>query len=106
VPPRVGDDRDGVVVDLHRAFHTRPLGDRRRVEAHQLAAVNRALPDRGIEHAGELQVDRVLLAAVELSAVSRRWSGLPATFQLRGSLSLIEFGSGGGSLAASAATFP
>ncbi len=59
MPPGVGDDGDGAVVDPHHlldAFHAHDLGF---VEAFQLAAEHRAILDRGIEHARQLDVDAV-----------------------------------------------
>ena len=59
VPPGVGDDSDGAVVDpdhLLDALHARDFGF---VEALQLAAEYRTILDRGIEHARQLDVDAV-----------------------------------------------
>jgi len=47
-----------------------------------------------------------ILLPSSLSAVSSRLSGLPAIFQYFGSFSLMDFGSGGVSFAAAAATSP
>ena len=58
------------------------------VEALHLAAEHRAILDRGVEHARQLEVDAVDLSCRStLSAVSSRFSGLPAIFQSFGSLS-------------------
>ena len=58
-------------------------------------------------HVGVLwtSIENVLLP-FNFSAVSSRFIGLPATFQLFGSLSVMLFGSGGDSFAAAAATLP
>ena len=66
MPPRIGDDGDGRVVDLDDAAHAGPAGDLRLVVASELAAEHRALLDRGTEHAGLLDVDRVHETAVQL----------------------------------------
>ncbi len=55
-----------VIADAHRALHARHLRDGVVVEARQLAAVHRARLDRRAQHAGQLEVDRVDEAAVEL----------------------------------------
>ena len=59
VPPGVGDDGDRGVADPHHlldALHAVDLGF---VEALQLAAEHRAILDRGVEHARQLDVDAV-----------------------------------------------
>ena len=66
VPPGVGHDRDGGVLHLHDLLDAGHLGDLRVVEAHHLGAEHRRILDGGVEHAGQLHVDRVDLRAVEL----------------------------------------
>jgi len=106
VPPGVGDHCDGGILHLHDLLDARHFGDLRLVEADELGAEDRRVLDRGVEQPGELHVDREHLRALSLSAVSRRLSGLPAIFQLFGSLSLMSFGSGGVTFAAAAAILP
>src|SRR5881396_1138419 len=65
-PPGVGNDCDRPVVHLDRAAHAGHLRDLGLVEAHQLAAVHRAGLDRGAQHARQLEIDRIDLAAVQL----------------------------------------
>ena len=106
LPPGVGDHRDGGIAGLHDLLHARHAGDLGGVEALELAAEHRALLDRRAQHSGHLEVDGVLHACRStLSAVSSRFSGLPAIFQSFGSLSLTA-SSGGSSLAAASATLP
>src|SRR5262249_51448292 len=59
LPPAVGDDRDGIVFDLHNLLHVVVAGDLGGVEAFHFAAVHWAGLDRGIKHAGEFDVDAV-----------------------------------------------
>ena len=59
VPPGVGDDGDGRVVDPHHlldALHAHDLGF---VIAFQLAAEYRAVLQRGVQHARQLDIDAV-----------------------------------------------
>ena len=65
-PPGVGDDGDAAVLYLHHLAHAGHGGDLRLVVALELAAEHRALLDRGAQHARQLDVDGVDLAAVEL----------------------------------------
>src|SRR5204862_893763 len=66
VPPRIRDDGNGRVIDFDGAAHTGHLCDLGLIEAHELSAEDGTLPDRRIEHAGKLEIDRVNLLAVEL----------------------------------------
>ena len=66
LPPGVGHDRDGVVADLHDLLHARHALDLGGVEALHLAAEHRAILDRGVEHARQLEVDAVDLLAGHL----------------------------------------
>ena len=66
LPPGVGDDRDRGVLHPHDLADAGHLGDLGLVDALDLAAVDRGVLDRGVEHARQLDVDRVDLAAVEL----------------------------------------
>ena len=92
------------VADLHHFLHALHAVDLAPVEARQLAAEHRALLDRGVEHAGHLEVHAVNLLAGGLVAVSRRAIRLPTIFQSFGSFSATSFG--GVSLAAASATLP
>ena len=65
-PPGVGHHGNAGVLDLHHLLHAGHSGDLALVEALQLAAEHRAVLDRGAQHARQLEVDRVDLAAVEL----------------------------------------
>ena len=65
-PPGIGDHGDAGVLHLHDLAHAGHAGDLRLVVALQLAAEHRAILDRGAQHARQLDVDGVHLAAVEL----------------------------------------
>src|SRR5262249_22404213 len=65
-PPRIGNDRDGGVLDLHDLADAGPARDLRFVVARDLAAEHRAILDRGAQHVRQLDVDAENLAAVEL----------------------------------------
>ena len=96
-----------VSFDLDRALDAGHAGDLRLVEAHELAAEHRAVLDRRVQHAGQLDVDRVDEAAVELVGACRAASSACRRPSSRfGSLSVMLFGSGGVSFAAAAATLP
>ena len=63
LPPRVADDRNGGVADLEHvldAFHALNLGG---IEARELAAEHGAIPDRGAQHSGQLEVQAIDLLA-------------------------------------------
>ncbi len=66
VPPGVGDHRDRGLLHLDDLLHARHFRDLRLVEAHDLGAEHRRILDGGVEHAGQLHVDRVDLRAVQL----------------------------------------
>ena len=59
VPPGIGNDGDRVVTDRHDFLDALHGGDFGRVIAFQLAAKYRAGLDRGIEHAGQFDVDAI-----------------------------------------------
>ncbi|MEY9170422.1 hypothetical protein ABIF15_001654 [Bradyrhizobium elkanii] len=59
VPPGVGDDGNGAVADLHHLLDALHAGDLGFVKALHLAAEHRAILDRGIQHARQLDVDAV-----------------------------------------------
>ncbi len=66
VPPGIRNDRDARIAHLHDLFdtwHARDLGG---VEALDLAALHRAIADRRVQHAGQLQIGAVHLFAGEL----------------------------------------
>src|SRR4051812_2155162 len=65
-PPGISDHGDAGVLYLHDLAHAGHAGDLRLVVALQLAAEHRAILDRGAQHARQLDVDGVDLAAVEL----------------------------------------
>ena len=66
LPPGVGDDCDGGVTHLHHVPHPGHRGNFGLVIARDLAAEDGTILDGGVEHAGQLHVDGVDLAAVEL----------------------------------------
>src|ERR1700716_775908 len=66
VPPGVGDDGDGAVADPHHLLDALQVHDFGFVEAFQFAAEYRAVLDRGIEHARQLDVDAVRHLAGDL----------------------------------------
>ena len=66
LPPGFGDDGDRRVPDLHDLADAGHVGDLGLVDALDLAAIDRAVLDRGVEHARQLDIDRIDLAAVEL----------------------------------------
>src|SRR5205807_839030 len=66
MPIRVGDHGDRTLADAYDLLHAGALGDRGLVIALELAAEHRAILERGQQHAGHFDVDRVDLAAVEL----------------------------------------
>ena len=59
LPPGLGDDRDGGLTDRHHLLHAGHLLRRAGVEAGDLAAEDRAILDRRVQHAGQLQVDAI-----------------------------------------------
>src|SRR5262249_17327857 len=59
LPPAVGDDGDSIIFDLHHLLHAVVAGDLGRVEALHFAAIDGAGLDRGVEHAGQFDVDAV-----------------------------------------------
>ena len=65
-PPGIGDDGDAGVADLHDALDAGHAGDLRRIEALQLAAEDRTIPDRRVQHARKGHVHAVDLLAVQL----------------------------------------
>ena len=92
MPPGVGDDGDGVVVDLHDLLDALHAGDLGFVVALQLAAEHRAGLDRGVEHARQLDVDAVDHLAGGLVDGVEPLERLPAIFQSFGSFSLTSVG--------------
>ena len=66
LPPRIGHDRDGRLADLHDVANARHALDLVGLEALHLAAEDRALLDRGVEHPGQLEVGAVDLGAGHL----------------------------------------
>ena len=66
LPPGLGDDGDRGIADPHDLADAGHVGDLGLVDALELTAIDRRVPDRGVEHARQLDVDRVDLAAVEL----------------------------------------
>ncbi len=106
VPPGVGDHRDRRVADLHDLLEARTVGDLRLIVAHQLAAEHRRILDGDVQHAGQLDVDRINLAAVELVGgiePLHRLAGdlpVPRIFELDAlRVGLRQLGRGGGDLA-------
>jgi hypothetical protein len=65
-PPGVGDHGDRGVLHLHDLANAGPARDFGLIEALHLAAEYRAVLDGGAQHAGQLDVDGIGLAAVEL----------------------------------------
>src|SRR5205823_12350026 len=83
-PPGVGNDADGRVVHFHDAMYTGPPRQLAFVIAHQLAAEYRAGFHRGVQHARQLEVDRIDLGAVELV------SGVEPLHRLAGDLPFLR----------------
>ena len=65
MPPGVGDNSDCRIPDADNFFHARHRLGFAGIKTLQLAAENRAVLDRGIEHAGQLEVGAVNLLAGE-----------------------------------------
>src|SRR4029077_12817067 len=68
LPPGIADDGDGRIADRHDVLHSLAAGDLGRIEALDLAAMNRTGLDRGVHHAGQSYVDGVKLLACQLVA--------------------------------------
>ena len=104
LPPALGNDRDSAVANLHHmldAGHALHLGG---VKARELAAEDRAVLDRGAQHAGQLQIQTVNLRSGELGRgveTLERFAGdLPVLRILeRHILGLLDLCSGFGDLA-------
>ena len=65
VPPGIGDNRNGGVLDPHHLLHAGHAGDLALVVTRELAAEYRTVLDCRVEHARQLQIDGEDLAAVE-----------------------------------------
>ena len=63
VPPGVSHHSDGTVIDTDDFFDAFATGDGGSIEAFELAPEHRAILDRRVQHARQLQVDAVHLGA-------------------------------------------
>ena len=66
MPPGIGDDDNCIVIVFHDLTEAGTVGDRGFVVALHFAAENRTVLDRRAQHARQVHVDRIDLAAVEL----------------------------------------
>ena len=88
LPPGIGDHRHGIVANGDDALDARHLFDRPGVEALEFAAEHRAGGDGRIEHAGQLDIAAVHLAAIQFSPGVQALDGLADQFPVPG---ILEF---------------